>query len=181
LGGEVLCLLYIFDDMLVQPFVPDCAVVAFNVGVLPGLSGLDVLYGNALFFSPFQQLATYVFRAVVYPDSAGLSAPLDDPIETADYPFGWQEKSTSMPSPSRLKSSSTFNNRNADTVARHRFLGQTPTQGWPGHFFPRASFNNSACMLISVYIFFSRRFSSSKAFIWLIIDASIPPYFARHL
>lgn len=31
-------------------------------------------------------------------------------------------------------------------------------------------------MLISAYIFFSRRFSSSRALIWLIIDASIPPY-----
>jgi hypothetical protein len=28
---------------------------------------------------------------------------------------------------------------------------------------------------------FSRRFSSSIAFIWLTIDASIPPYFDRHL
>ena len=33
-------------------------------------------------------------------------------------------------------------------------------------------------MLSSAYIFFSRRFSSSRAFIWLIIDASMPPYLA---
>lgn len=48
-------------------------------------------------------------------------------------------------------------------------------------FFPKASFSSSACMLISAYIFFSRRFSSSRAFIWLIIEASMPPYFERHL
>lgn len=36
-------------------------------------------------------------------------------------------------------------------------------------------------MLRSVNMRYSRRFSSSKAFIWLIIDASMPPYLARHL
>ena len=33
--------------------------------------------------------------------------------------------------------------------------------------FPKASFRNSACMFISAYIFFSRLFSSSRAFIWV--------------
>ena len=47
--------------------------------------------------------------------------------------------------------------RNADTVSRHSFLGQTPTQGWPDHFFPRASFSNSACMLISAYVVRGKR------------------------
>ena len=68
--------------------------------------------------------------------------------------------------------------RNADPVQRHRSPGHLPAlsltadasiclsaKGWPRHFFPRASFSSSACMLISAYIFFSRRFSSSKAFI----------------
>jgi hypothetical protein len=36
-------------------------------------------------------------------------------------------------------------------------------------------------MLSSANIFFSRRFSSSSPFISEIIEASIPPYFARHL
>ena len=36
-------------------------------------------------------------------------------------------------------------------------------------------------MLRSAYIRFSLRFSSSIAFIWLTIDASMPSYFARHL
>ena len=34
-----------FNNVLVQPFVPDCAVVALNVGVLLRLPGLDVLLG----------------------------------------------------------------------------------------------------------------------------------------
>lgn len=36
-------------------------------------------------------------------------------------------------------------------------------------------------MLLSAYIFFSRRFLSSRAFIWLVIDASMLPYLDRHL
>jgi len=50
-----------------------------------------------------------------------------------------------------------------------------------GLFFPRATLSNSFCMLSSANIFLSRRFSSSMDFIWLIIEASIPPNFARHL
>src|SRR5690606_24264506 len=71
--------------------------------------------------------------------------------------------------------------RNAHPSQRHCFPGHLSALRWPRHFFPRASLSSSACMLISAYIFFSRRFSSSRAFIWLIIDASMPPYLARHL
>ena len=66
-------------------------------------------------------------------------------------------------------------------VSRHRIPGQTAARGWPEHFFPRSSFSNSACMLISAYIFLRRRFLSCKALIWQIICALIPMYFARHL
>ena len=102
--------------------MPDCAVVALNVGVLLRLSGLDVLDGNALFLSPFQQLATDIFRAIINPNYSWFSTPLDDPVQAADDPFGRERKSTSMPSPSRLKSSSTFNSRNArPSIARQWF------------------------------------------------------------
>ena len=37
--------------------MPDCAVIALNVGVLLRLSGLDVLDGNTLFLSPFPKAA----------------------------------------------------------------------------------------------------------------------------
>ena len=66
-----------FDDVLVEPFMPDGAVVALDVGVLLRLAGLDVLDGDAPARSPDQQLATDVIRAVVDPCGAGLAAPLD--------------------------------------------------------------------------------------------------------
>ena len=90
--GEVLCLLYVFNNELVQPFVPDCAVVALNVGVLLRLPGLDVLDGNALFLSPFQQLATDIFWAIINPNYSWFSTLLDDPVQAADDPFGRERK-----------------------------------------------------------------------------------------
>ena len=77
LRGVALGLLDAFDDVLVEPLMPNRAVVAFDVGVLLGLSWLDVLDGDAPFLGPDQQLATDVFRAVVDPCGAGLAAPLD--------------------------------------------------------------------------------------------------------
>lgn len=70
--------------------------------------------------------------------------------------------------------------RDTHTALRHCFRGQPPALRWPRYFFPRASFSRSACMLKSAYIRFSRRFYSSRASIWLIIEASTSPYFARH-
>jgi hypothetical protein len=51
-------------DVLVEPFMRDGVVVAFDVGVLLWLSELDVLDGNSLLLCPFQQLAADVFRAI---------------------------------------------------------------------------------------------------------------------
>ncbi len=82
-------------------------------------------------------------------------------------------------------------NRNAHPSQRQCFPGHFSALRWPRHFFPRASLSSSACMLISAYIFFRRRLlrraidsldqllfrlRSSRAFIWLIIEASMPPY-----
>jgi hypothetical protein len=60
----ILSLLDTFDDILVQPFVPNGAVVALDIGVLLGLSGLDVLNSDALFLGPFSQFFTDVFGAI---------------------------------------------------------------------------------------------------------------------
>jgi len=73
----VLCLLDGFDDVLVEPFMPDRAVVTLDVGVLLWLAGLDWLDGYAAFLGPDQQLATDVFRAVIDPNCAGFAAPFD--------------------------------------------------------------------------------------------------------
>ena len=60
----MLGLLYALDDVLVQPFVPDRAIVALDVGVLLRLTRLDVCQGDAVLFSPIQQRVTDIFRAV---------------------------------------------------------------------------------------------------------------------
>ena len=62
--GVILCLLDGFDDVLVEPFMPDGVVAALDIGVLLRLAGLDVLDGDALFLVPAQQLATDVFGVV---------------------------------------------------------------------------------------------------------------------
>ncbi len=80
----------VFDDVLVRPFMPDGAVVTFDVGVLLGLSWLDALDGNTLFLSPFQQLDADVFRAIIDPDRAGLATPFDDAIEAPDHALSRQ-------------------------------------------------------------------------------------------
>ena len=76
----ILRLLYAFDDVLIQPLMPDRPVVALDVSVLLRLPGLDVQDSNTLFLGPFFQFFTDVFRAVVDPDRPGLSAPLDDAV-----------------------------------------------------------------------------------------------------
>ena len=73
----ILSLLDGFHDVLVEPFVPDRAVVALDIGVLLELAGLDVLDGDAAFLGRDQLLATDVVRVVVDPYGAGLVAPRD--------------------------------------------------------------------------------------------------------
>lgn len=55
----------------------DGPVVTLDISVLLGLSGLDVVEGNALLFGPDHQRGTDVFRAIVHPDRQGLSAPFN--------------------------------------------------------------------------------------------------------
>jgi len=81
-----------FDDVLVEPFMPNRAVVALDVGVLLWLSGLDALDSISLFLIPYQQLATDVLRSVVDLYGAWLAAPLDDPIEASGDAFGGQRE-----------------------------------------------------------------------------------------
>jgi hypothetical protein len=55
LGGNLLRLLDAFENVQVQPFVPNRPVVALDVGVLLGLAGLDVRQGDALLLGPDRQ------------------------------------------------------------------------------------------------------------------------------
>jgi len=89
----MLGLLDAVDDVLVQPFVPDGAVVALNVSVLLRLTRLDMGQDDALFLSPLQQRMTDLFGAVVvYADGLGLAAPSDDVVEALDDPVGRRRK-----------------------------------------------------------------------------------------
>ncbi len=85
----MLGLLDAFDDVLVEPLLPDSAVITLDLGVLLRLAGLDMLDGDAQFLSPDQKLATDVFWAVINPNGAWLAAQFDDPVQTANDPFGW--------------------------------------------------------------------------------------------
>lgn len=53
------------EQILGQPIVTHRSVVAFDIGILLGLAGLDKRQHNALVFRPVRQLAADVFRAVV--------------------------------------------------------------------------------------------------------------------
>ena len=82
----MLGLLDAFDDVLVEPLLPDSAVVTLDIGVLLRLAGLDMLDGYSQFLGPDQKLATDVFWAVINP-SGWLAAPLDDAFQAANDPF----------------------------------------------------------------------------------------------
>jgi hypothetical protein len=52
LRGELLRSLYAFGFVLVEQFMPDCAVIAPGIGILLGLGGLEVDEADALGFQP---------------------------------------------------------------------------------------------------------------------------------
>lgn len=78
-----------FDDVLVEPLLPDSAVVTLDIDVLLRLSGLDMLDGYSHFLVPDQKLATGVFWAVINSNGVWLPTPFDNPVQTANDPFGW--------------------------------------------------------------------------------------------
>ena len=54
--------------------MPDGPVVTLDISVLLGLSGLDVVQGNALPLGPDHQRGADVLRAIVHPDRKRLAA-----------------------------------------------------------------------------------------------------------
>lgn len=112
LRGVVLGLFDGFDDVSVRPSMPDDADVARDTGVLVWLSGLDVLVANPLF--------SYHSDSLVLMQSGPLSnlivpgLPRHSIIRSRLRITGSaaKEKSTSMPRPLRLKSSSTLSHQN---------------------------------------------------------------------
>jgi len=63
-----LCLLDAFDNVLIQPFITNRSVIAFDVRILLRLSQLDVLDRDVALFSPIQQPAAFVLRFIINPN-----------------------------------------------------------------------------------------------------------------
>jgi hypothetical protein len=83
----ILCLPDGFDNILMEPFVPDRTVVALDISVLLGLTRLDVADADPVLFCAGQQLCADVFGPIIDTDASRLAAPFDDPVQTADDPL----------------------------------------------------------------------------------------------
>ena len=84
----MLRLLDCFDDVLIEPFMPNSSIVAFDVSILLRLARLDMLDRDVTFFRPFRELTTDVFGAVVDPNAFRLAAPFDDLVQASNDPLG---------------------------------------------------------------------------------------------
>ena len=62
----------------------DGAIVAFDIGVLLRLSGLDVAQSNSLRCGPFHKLATDIFRSVIHTNGEWSASSFDDLVQAAD-------------------------------------------------------------------------------------------------
>lgn len=103
-GGHSLYVLQIVSVILGQPLVSNYPVKALDVRILLWLAGLDVFQRDLACAHPFADDCTQVFRGVVTANRQGLSSPTDDLLTRSE----GSEKSSSMPSASRLKSSITL-------------------------------------------------------------------------
>ena len=83
----ILCLLDAFDNVLIQPLMPNRSVIALDIRILLRLTKLDMLDHDVVFFSPLQQLAANVFRSVINPNIFWSAPPLDDPVQAPDDPL----------------------------------------------------------------------------------------------
>ena len=86
----MLCLLDAFDNVLIQPFMPNRSVIALNIRIVLRLSRLDMLDRDVVLFSPLQQLAANVLRSVINPNAFWSTPPLDDPVQASDNPLSRQ-------------------------------------------------------------------------------------------
>jgi hypothetical protein len=85
----------------------------FNIRVLLRVNGLNIFQPNFLFLHPCLDCRTDVLRAVVAPNHLRFASPRNALLELPNITRSeGNEKSTSMPIASRLKSSMTLNNLN---------------------------------------------------------------------
>lgn len=80
-GRIVLHLLNRLEQVMTEPVVADCPVVAFDISVLLRVSRLDVVQPDASALCPSDEGATDVFRAVIAANELRFVTPLDDLIQ----------------------------------------------------------------------------------------------------
>ena len=95
--GLILCLLYRFKDVLIQPFVAHRAIVTLDIGVLLRLAWPDVCDVNVPRLSPCFQKLPDVFGTVIDTIDLGDTAPLYDLVQAADDTYGIPLMSWSLP------------------------------------------------------------------------------------
>ena len=88
----MLRLLDCFDDILIEPFMPNGSSIAFDISILLRLARLDMLDRDVAALGPFQKLVTDVFRAVVDPNACWLAAPFDDLVQAPDDALCWERE-----------------------------------------------------------------------------------------
>ena len=95
-----------------QPVVTYCAFIALDIGILLGITGLDMRQADAALFRPQQELAADVLRPVVAMNNLWFATPFDYLIQRARTTrSAGNDRSISMAMASRLKSSITLNKR----------------------------------------------------------------------
>jgi hypothetical protein len=83
----MLCLLIVFNDVLVKLFVPHRSIIELDIGIRLRLSGVNMLNSYLTFFRASQQFTADVFRAVGYPNSLRLAVPFNNLVQTSDHPL----------------------------------------------------------------------------------------------
>ena len=81
IGGIVLHLLNRLEEVVAEPVVAYRPVVAFDIGILLRVTGLDVIKPDALAFGSGDKDPADVLRAVVTADDLRFAVPLDDLVQ----------------------------------------------------------------------------------------------------
>lgn len=78
------------EDLLVQKFVPEAAVEAFDEGILLGLARVDLVPRHAILVGPFQDGPTGELGSIVADNTAGFAVDPDKGAEFTGNPSAGQ-------------------------------------------------------------------------------------------
>lgn len=111
IGGNLLHLVDGFEDLEVQPFVPDRPVVALDISVLLWFHGCTWAKAMPLFSAHSMRVLLIYSGPLLTRMVLGAPRHSMNWFSALTTRSAGSEKSTSIPSPSRLKSSRTFSSR----------------------------------------------------------------------